>query len=143
MLQPTVTTVGQRPNPPCHVTDPRESLLTTSPSLIQRCTLNCLASTGPLSYTWRGSNRPPNRLPDHGNRLTFMQLPSRGHPSPLDGEAVEWTVTRRPSTSPDSQVTPNRLTFAYKYPMPSTHYKRGCGCHIPKFLFWVVNRNTK
>jgi hypothetical protein len=86
------------PNP-CHVTNPREGLHTASPpliqvGLIQRMTLSCLRSTGPLSYTWRGPNRPPNRLTRWETDLPAMQLPSRGHPSPLDGEAVQWTVGR-------------------------------------------------
>ena len=44
--------------PPYHVTDPWDGLLTASLALIhggliQRCTLSCLGSMGPLSYTWR------------------------------------------------------------------------------------------
>jgi hypothetical protein len=45
-------------------------------------------STGLLSYTWRGPNRPPNHLHDHDNQLTYMLPPSSGHPSPLDGKVV-------------------------------------------------------
>jgi hypothetical protein len=45
--------------PPCHIIDPRESLHTASPALIQvgliqRWRLSCLGLLGPPSHTWRG-----------------------------------------------------------------------------------------
>ena len=106
--------IARWPHPPCHVTDPCEGLHTASPpliqvSLIQRMMLSCLGSTGPLSYTWRGPNRPPNRLTSWETNLPTMHLPSRGHPSPLDGEAVQWTVGQPWPTSADTPPPHLRL----------------------------------
>ena len=47
-------------------------------------------------------NRPPNRLTSWETNLPVMQPPSRGHPSPLDGEVVQWTVDRPWPTSADA-----------------------------------------
>ena len=107
--------------PPCHVTNPWDGLLTPSPALIhgaliQRYMLSCLESMGLLSYTWRGPNRPPNCLTSWETDLPAMQPPSRGHPSPLDGEAVQWKVGRPWPMSADAPPPLHHLIFAYMYP---------------------------
>ena len=95
--------IDRWPRPPCHVTDPCEGLHTASPPFIQVGLIQrSLGSMGPLSYPWRGPNRPPNHLPDRDNQPTCMQPPSRGHPPPLDGEAVQWMVSRPWPTSADT-----------------------------------------
>jgi hypothetical protein len=45
-----------------------------------------------------------------------IQPPSRGHPSLLDGEAVQWMVSQPWPTLADAQSLLHCLIFAYKYP---------------------------
>ena len=71
---------------------------------------------GPTIIHLEGPNQPSYRLTYQSNLPTYLQPPSRGHPSPLDGEAVQWMVGRPWPMSPGGQVTPNCLIFAYKYP---------------------------
>ena len=83
--------------------------------------------TGSTVIHLEDQNRPPNHLTSWETKLPTMQLPSRGHPSPLDGEAVQWTVDRPCPKSTNAPLSLHRLTHSYKYPPPSTHYKRGYG----------------
>ena len=68
--------------PPCHITNPWESLHTTSPPLIQvglihRMRLSCLGSTGPLSSTWRGQTDLQTAFLTTAIHLPAMQPPPR------------------------------------------------------------------
>jgi hypothetical protein len=63
-----------------------------------------------------GPNWSPNHLSDQSNCHRSMQPPSRSHPSPLDGKAVQGTVGQRPPRSVDTSLPLHHLIFTYKYP---------------------------
>jgi hypothetical protein len=124
--------IAQWPHPPCHVTDPWESLHTASPALIfvgliQRWRLSCLGLLGPPSYTWRGqtdlqtaffteatSIGACNRHPG-ATRHRWMARQCRGWLADALPRLADAPCLSTASSSPTST------------PMPSTHYKRGCG----------------
>ena len=130
--RPTPCGIGRCHRGPCHITDPCEGLHTASPpliqvGLIQRMTLSCLGSTGPLLYTWRGETDLQTAF------LTVTtDLPAcNRHPEAIHHR---WMVRRCNGRSADrgqNRPTPHCLSTASSSPtstpMPSTHYKRGCG----------------
>ena len=124
--------IDRWPSPPCHVTDPCEGLHTASPpliqvGLIQRMTLSCLGSTGPLLYTWRGETDLQTAF------LTVTtDLPACNH----HPEAIHhrWMVRRcngwsadRGQCHPVAKSPQTASSSPTSTPMPSTHYKRGYG----------------
>jgi len=68
--------------PPCHVTDPREALLTASPmlihvGLIQETTLSCHGLLGPPSFTWEAQTDLQTAILTTATDLIAMQPPPR------------------------------------------------------------------
>ena len=124
--------IAQWPHTPCHVTDLWDGLLTASPALIhggliQRYTLSCHGSMGPLSFTWRCQTDLQTTILTMATDLPTMQPPPRANhchwmARQWDGWSADapWRLSmpKAPSTTSYSPTST---------PMPSTHYKRGCG----------------
>ena len=115
------------PKWPCHVTDPWELLQSQSQASIQGGLINeqDLFTVDPWAHCYRlGSlhqltNRPTIRISP-----CVVQVTTNGsQPSPLDQEAVERRVGRRPLAPPGALGPPPTSWLPTSTPHASLHYK--------------------
>jgi len=129
--RPMPPSIARWPHHRCHVTDPWESLHTASPKLIhvgliQGWRLSSHGSMGPLSSTWRGQTDLQTDFLTEATDLPAMQ-------PPLGAIKHHWMERRWDGRSADAPYVAqcplplHNLISAYKYPLPSTHYKRSSG----------------